>query len=99
MATLLRRPQFVEDLREVWRFIARDDETQADKFVFELEKRYRMLAENPALGTARFPKYPAMRIFPYRSYLIIYTPLQDQAGIELIRLLHSARDYHRYFDD
>lgn len=99
MVTLLRRPQFVEDLRGIWRFIARDDETQADRFVRELEKRYRMLAENPALGAARFPKHPSMRIFPYRRYLIIYAPLPDRAGIELIRLLHTAMDYRRYFDD
>lgn len=38
-----------------------------------------------------------MRIFPFRRYIIIYAALAD--GIELIRLLNAARDYHRYFDD
>lgn len=46
-----------------------------------------MLADNPSLGAKRFPKYPTMRIFSYCNYLIIYTPLPDGAGIELIRLL------------
>jgi toxin ParE1/3/4 len=99
MSTILRRPQFVEDIRDIWHFIARDNHAQADRFVLELEKRYTLLADNPALGAARFPKHPTIRIFPFRSYLIIYDPLPDQAGIELIRLLHAARDYHRYFDD
>jgi toxin ParE1/3/4 len=96
---ILRRPQFIEDIRDVWGFIARDNEKRADDFVLELEKRYQMLAYNPLLGVKRFPRYPSMRIFPFRRYLIIYDPLPDGAGVELIRLLHAARDYHRYFDD
>jgi toxin ParE1/3/4 len=99
VSTLLRRPQFIEDIRDVWHFIARDNQGQADKFVQELEKRYLLLADNPAIGAARFSKYPTIRMFPYRSYLIIYDTLPDSSGIELIRLLHAARDYRRYFDD
>jgi toxin ParE1/3/4 len=71
---ILRRPQFVQDLREVWSFIAKDSDVHAEKFVRELERRYVLLSENPSLGVPRFPKYPAMRLFAYRSYLssIIY---------------------------
>lgn len=99
MSTILRRPQFVRDLRAAWLFIAKDSEVNADRFLIELEKRYMLLADNPSVGARRFPKYPTMRLFSYRSYLIIYDPLPDNTGIELIRLLHAARDYHRYFDD
>lgn len=99
MSTILRRPQFVRDLRAAWLFIAKDSEVNADRFLIELEKRYTLLADNPSVGARRFPKYPTMRLFSYRSYLIIYDPLPDNIGIELIRLLHAARDYHRYFDD
>jgi len=96
---IIRRPQFIEDLRNVWDFIARDSERHADAFVLELEKRYLMLSEKPFLGVQRFPNYPGMRMFPFCKYIIIYDPLPDGSGIELIRLLHAARDYHRYFDD
>jgi toxin ParE1/3/4 len=99
MGVILRRPQFISDLRQVWSFIAKDNEVYADRFVRELEKRYVLLSKNPSLGVRRFPSYPTMRLFPFRSYLIIYDPLPDDAGIELIRLLHAARDYHRYFDE
>lgn len=99
MNTILRRPQFLEDLRDAWFFIAKDSEVNADRFLLELERRYTLLANNPSIGPTRFPKYPTMRLFSYRSYLIIYDPLPDNTGIELIRLLHAARDYHRYFDD
>ncbi|WP_439627585.1 type II toxin-antitoxin system RelE/ParE family toxin [Shinella sp.] len=99
MARILRRPQFVEDLYTVWEFIARDTEERADAFIRELEQRYHMLSDNPHLGPQRFPKYPDMRMFPFRRYIIIYSGLADGSGIELVRLLNAARDYHRYFDD
>ena len=97
MGRILRRPQFVEDLRTVWDFIARDSMDRADAFVFDLEQRYHMLSNNTKLGQRRFQRYPDMRIFPFRRYIIICAALAD--GIELIRLLNAARDYHRYFDD
>jgi toxin ParE1/3/4 len=96
---VLRRPQFVLDLQEVWDFIARDSEVHADRFVRNIEKRYILLSDNPSLGVARFPNYPGLRLFPYGNCIIIYQPLVDDQGIELIRLLHSARDYHRYFEN
>ena len=94
-----RRPQFVEDIRGVWEFIARDSFERADAFIVELERRYEALATSPFLGVSRFPNYPTLRIFPFRSYIIIYEPLSSADGIELIRLLHAARDYRRFFED
>lgn len=99
MGQISHRPQFIEDLREVWDFIAKDSQDQADAFIFQLEKRYQNLADNPQLGVRRFPKYPTMRMFQFRKYIIIYDPFADGSGVELIRLRHAARDYHRYFDD
>lgn len=99
MARIRRRPLFVEDLNAVWRFVAADNEAAAERLLRELEERYVMLAEWPLLGAQRFQRYPAMRLFPFRRYLIIYQPLDTGDGIELIRLLHAARDYRRFFDD
>ncbi|MGO4436435.1 type II toxin-antitoxin system RelE/ParE family toxin [Rhizobium sp. RAF56] len=89
----------MEDIRSVWALIAEDSYERADAFVVELEKRYAALAASPFLGASQFPNYPTLRMFPFRSYIIIYEPLEDTAGIELVRLLHAARDYHRFFDD
>lgn len=99
MPRILRRPLFVEDLYATWTFIASDNESAANRLLSELEDRYRLLAEQPLLGVQRFRSYPKMRLFPFRKYLIIYQPLDAGDGIELIRLLHAARDYRTFFDD
>ena len=99
MGRILRRPHFLAYLHAVWDFIAPDSEERADAFLYELEQRYRLLSDNPELGPKRFPKYPDMRLFPFRHYVVIYAPLPDGSGLELVRLLNAARDYHRYFDD
>ncbi|MGK6316822.1 type II toxin-antitoxin system RelE/ParE family toxin [Neorhizobium sp. DT-125] len=65
MGLIIRRPQFVEDLRDVWDFIARGSERHADALVLELEKRYLTLSENPFPGVQRFPNYPGMRMFSF----------------------------------
>lgn len=96
---ILRRPLFIEDLHAIWAYIASDNEPAADQLLRELGERYQMLAERPQLGVQRFPRYPSFRLFPFRRYLIIYRPLDTGDGIELIRLLHTARDYRRFFDD
>ncbi|WP_455873619.1 hypothetical protein [Rhizobium yanglingense] len=57
------------------------------------------LCRNRLLSVQRFPKNPSIRMFPYRDYIIVYDPMPDGAGVELIRILNAARDYHRYFDD
>ncbi|AYG66349.1 MULTISPECIES: type II toxin-antitoxin system RelE/ParE family toxin [unclassified Rhizobium] len=96
---IIRRPLFVEDVRSAWAYITEENSAAADASVRELEKRYQILAVNPLLGVQRFPKYPNLRMFPFRQYIIIYDPLANGSGVELIRFLHAARDYHRFFDD
>jgi toxin ParE1/3/4 len=97
MATILRRPQFLTDVYEIWSYIARDSLLSADKIVYDLEQHYQVLAKSPLIGVKRLPNYPKFRIFPFGKYVIVYSPLDNGSGIELIRLIHSARDYHHFF--
>lgn len=73
--------------------------SRSDAFILELERRYQIFAETRFSAYSAFPKYPSIRMFQYRDDIIIYDPLPDGAGLELIRILNAARDYHRYFDD
>ena len=51
------------------------------------------------MGPARFRHFPALRYFSFENYLIIYRPLDDRDGIELVRVLHGARDIERLLSD
>lgn len=98
MPVILRRPSFLHDLNDAWTFIATRNPAAADAFIRELEQRYDMLSNDPLAGTAPFRRHRDHRVFPYGSYLIIYRPLEQQTGIELVRLIHATRDYRRIFD-
>lgn len=99
MGAILRRPLFIKDLQDAWTYIARDNPNAADRFVVELEKRYTLLSDNPLIGSARFRGHPDVRLLPYQRYILIYRPLPDGSGIDLIRLIHAARDYRRLYEN
>src|SRR4051812_41215683 len=84
MATIRRRPQFIRDVSDACCYIAWDSVARADAFVTDLEKRYQMLADMPQSGVRRFPNYPEFRLFPFGNHLIVYRPLPDASGIELV---------------
>ncbi|MBL28520.1 MAG: plasmid stabilization protein [Rhodospirillaceae bacterium] len=92
MGRIVRRPAARADLEAIWSYIAADDPERATAFLRALERRTLVLAENPRLGPARFPNFPGLRCFSAEGYLIIYRPLPEETGIELVRLIHGARD-------
>ena len=49
------------------------------------------------LGRARGELEAGLRSFPFERYVIFYLPLAD--GIDVVRLLHSARDVDAQFSD
>jgi toxin ParE1/3/4 len=49
-----------------------------------------LLATQPHLGKSVEELAPRLRFMPLGNYLIFYRPLPD--GIEIVRLLHGARD-------
>jgi toxin ParE1/3/4 len=90
MARVLKRPRAQADLTEIWEFIAEDSESRADAFIDRLDQSLGALAANPLIGRARDELSPNLRSFPFGRYVIFYLPLPD--GIEIIRVLHGARD-------
>ncbi len=49
------------------------------------------------MGRARQELADSMRSFPFGRYVIFYVPLED--GIDVVRVLHSARDIDAVFDE
>jgi toxin ParE1/3/4 len=79
-----------DDLLDIWRYIARDSDTTADRFLDRLNEKFAALARNPNMGRARPELRPDLRSFPYGAYLILYHIIDD--GVEIVRVVHAARN-------
>jgi toxin ParE1/3/4 len=56
-----------------------------------------MLVSNPGMGRKRDSLALNLRSFPVGNYLIFYRPINQ--GIEVIRILHGARDILSLFEE
>ena len=75
----------------------------AERFVIALEETLQLLVVNPELGPARRfarSELAGVRSFPVKGFgkhLIFYRPTEQ--GIEILRVLHGARDLGAIFDE
>ena len=90
MVRVLKRPLARVDLAEIWSYIADDSEAAADRFLDALEVKFALLATQPRMGRQRDELRADLRSFPAGRYVIFY--LANADGIELVRVLHGARD-------
>jgi plasmid stabilization system protein ParE len=82
------------DLDETWEYIAADNIDAADRWVSEIEKALRLLADRPALGHTRkdLTRRPVL-FWSAGRYLIIYRA--DRQPIEVVRIVSAYRDISR----
>jgi antitoxin ParD1/3/4/toxin ParE1/3/4 len=85
-------PAAVDDLFEIWKFIAEQNLTAADDVEADLLSNCQRVAERPDLGHYRRDLTDkSVRFFTVRdTYLIVYDPAT--MPLEVIRVLHGARD-------
>ena len=87
-------PQAVDDLFEIWIYIARDNVEAANRVEDAVYKACTLLAEGPLRGKTRadLTKLPlrfwTVQAFP--NYLIVYDPATNP--LQIIRILHGTRD-------
>ncbi len=96
MPQVTRRPLAETDILEIWDYIADDSLAAADRWVDQVDKQFRVLATQPMMGRARDELAPGVRSFPFGRYVVFYVPLDD--GIDVVRVLHSARDIDAVFN-
>lgn len=85
-----------QDLIDIATFVAEHDVMAADRLLDRFDAKCRLLAQQPELGTLREDLAAGLRFFPVGNYLIFYRAIPD--GIEIIRVLHGARDLHTQFE-
>ncbi|MEO6847805.1 MAG: type II toxin-antitoxin system RelE/ParE family toxin [Chthoniobacterales bacterium] len=95
MPCILRTTQSRYDYDEIWDYIAQDNPDAADEMMLLFDKQLLVIATSPDIGKLRLELSPNLRSFPVDNYLIFYHPIEN--GIELLRVLHGARDIHTKF--
>ena len=87
-------PQAVQDLFEIWQFIAQDSEDAANRVRRRFDEIFASLARMPRQGHRRpdATKKPFL-FFPLYSYLIVYYP--EGRPLQIVAVLHGARNLKR----
>jgi len=99
MSTINKLPSARRDLVGIFYHYLREGTLPtARRFLAQAEATFQRLAGMPGMGT-RYqpdePRYADLLSFPvsrFRMYLVFYRPVPG--GIEVLRVLHGARDIH-----
>lgn len=86
-----------QDLADIYDFIANDNITAADKQIRRLQERWRVLVDQPRIGTKRSDIYPDLRSLTEGNYVIFYRIIPSE--IQIVRILHAAQDAKRAFQE
>ena len=86
----------LDDLEEIWVYIAEDSPNNADNFLDQLQAKFSSLADNPNIGVSRGQLAEGLRAFPIGNYLIYYRATDSE--LQIIRVTHGARDQAALFD-
>jgi toxin ParE1/3/4 len=93
------------DLEDIARYIAQDSLKAAAQFFDRAEEAFNTLAAMPSIGTTyplRRSSFKGVRRWPvkqFENYLIFYRPIAGEAPIEIIRVVHGARDLPTLFEE
>jgi toxin ParE1/3/4 len=81
------------DLTEIADYIAADSPGNASRFIRKLKNHFSLLAARPLIGRMRPELAAGVRSIHTGRYIIFYRVIDD--GIEIARVIHSARDIKR----
>ena len=99
----VRTPQAKTDLIDIAAYIGRDSPAIADRFLDAAEETISRLAERPPIDRiCQFREGPlrGLRRWAIRGYVnyIVFYHVRDY-GIEIVRVLHGARDIDAVLQD
>jgi toxin ParE1/3/4 len=97
VGVVLVTPLARQDLDDIWDYAAESDVGRADRPLDLINEGCQRLAAYPEMGRARHELLVNLRSFTVKHYVVFYQPTAD--GIEVLRVLHGARDIHRVFDE
>jgi len=89
-------PEAENDLDEITGYIANDNPQAALRLLDRIQDRCQQLAEMPETGRIREELAEGLRSGLVGKYVIFYRP--DEAGIQVIRVIHGSRDIPSLFE-
>jgi toxin ParE1/3/4 len=103
MKHVTRKPEVWRDLVELADYLAEQNPELADRFIDAAEATFHYLVESPDVGNPchfESPEAAGIRrwhVKGFPNHLIFYRPIGD--GIDVVRVLHAARDIESLFDN
>jgi toxin ParE1/3/4 len=100
---VLQRRLARSDLIGIALHIGRDSEAAASRFLKAAEETFEQLLRSPQLGamgefrSRHLEGIRRWRVNGFENFLVFYRPVDD--GIEIIRILHGARDIESLFNE
>ena len=95
---VLRTPAANLDLKKIADYIGVENQSPvaAHKFLDDFEEKCLAYANQPQMGEPRDDLDEELRSFTFKKhYVVVYRPFED--GIDVLRVIHGARDYPTLF--
>lgn len=95
------RKAAIQDLDELAAYIQQESPETAVRFLDAANETFHLLAENPELGGLFETTHQLLagiriwRVKGFQTMLVFYRPIT--VGVEIVRLLHGARDFAAIF--
>lgn len=90
MREIVRLPRAEEDLVQIWRYIAEDNEMAADRLLDRFAQVAQKLASHPEVGRLRSELADGMRSFLVGNYVLFYSATPTE--LVIVRVLSRYLD-------
>ncbi len=100
MASYELSPEAFEDLLRIQDFISSDNPHAAEQTIDKFFSAFEHLVQWPQSGHSR-PDLTSKEVlfWPIDSYLIVYRVRENESLIQIVAVLHAARDVPAILDD
>ncbi len=96
MSLFVVSPAAQDDLINIYLYTDRTwGDSQAEKYLSQIEQQFLNLAKCPELGQDRFELYPGAKSFPQGKHVIFYRLVSE--AIEIVRVLHTSMNTRKHF--